>query len=161
MPSPRAQELRAAADAGLEELLAISDRHADARLGDAWHDRRVADVLAHLVVWHVLFQGWVSQARAGARPVLPAEGYTWEDLDALNDALYEMHKQDSYETMRAQLLVSHAAVLDVLDDATHEELTGYGIFPWLGDQSLGETAAHCLHHHYTWARERLEAAGLT
>lgn len=160
MSSPRSLELAAAADAGLEQLLTVLDRNASASLGEAWKGRRVADLVAHLVVWHVLFQGWVSLARSGATPDLPAEGYTWDQLDQLNDDLYEKHRNDSYETMRAQLLVSHASVLDVLADATQEELTGFGIFPWLNGESLGGTAEHCLTNHYRWGLERAQAAGL-
>ena len=45
--------------------------------------------LAHLHAWHIVFEGWVAQERAGAVPAYPAEGYAWDDIDTLNDLFYQ------------------------------------------------------------------------
>lgn len=160
MTSPRAEELWSQADATLGTLLGIADRHADAQLGDAWKGRRVADVLAHLHAWHVLFVGWVAQARAGAEPAYPAEGYTWEALDELNDTLYEQHSHDSFAHVRASLVTSHHLMLETLADCTQDELANPGAFSWLGGSPLGDVAHECLGAHYTWGIEVLRRAGL-
>ena len=89
MPSERARELAARADERLAVVLERADAARDTNLGDAYKNRRVADVLAHLHAWHVVFDGWVAQERAGAAPAYPAEGYSWDDIDSLNDAFYQ------------------------------------------------------------------------
>src|SRR5690554_1631727 len=160
MTSPRAEQLVADAEAELERLLAVTDAHPDASVGEAWKGRRVADVLGHLHDWHVLFCGWVAQARAGATPAYPAEGYTWEQLDELNDHLCASHRDADYATLRGALVTSHAEVLETLRDATEEELTDPAAFPWLGGNALGEVVEHCLAIHYRWALDILERASL-
>jgi hypothetical protein len=160
MSAPRATELAADADAALECLLAVTDKHPDAGVGEAWKDRRVADVLAHLHAWHVLFDGWLAQSRSGATPAYPAEGYTWGDLAALNDHLYATHRDSDYATLRAALLASHAEMLDALDSCSDAELTDAAAHPWLGGGTLGEVAHECLGAHYAWGNDVLQRAGL-
>lgn len=159
MTAPRALQLAAQANAGLEAVLATADAHSEDGVGEAWHGRRVADVLAHLHAWHVLFEGWVSQARAGSVPAVPAEGYTWEQLDELNSRLHAQHHNDSYAQVRASLVASHETMLHTLADCTQEELTDPHAFPWLGGGSLGDTAHECLGAHYDWARGVFKDAG--
>lgn len=160
MTSPRAEQLAAEADAALERLLAVTDAHPDATLGEAWKGRRVADILGHLHDWHVLFVGWVAQARAGATPSYPAEGYTWELLDELNDHLYATHKDTDYATLRGLFLASHEEVLDTLREASEEELSSREAFPWLNGSPLGGVAEHCLAKHYEWGLDVLGRASL-
>lgn len=150
MTSPRAEEISSDADAALGSLLALADRHPEADLAEAWKFRRVADVLAHLHAWHVLFVGWVAQARAGAEPAFPAEGYTWAALDELNDTLYEQHRHDGFPELRSSLITSHRLMLETLADCTQDELTSPGAFAWLGDATLGDVAHECLGAHYDW-----------
>jgi hypothetical protein len=153
-------ELAADADAALARLLAVSDAHPDASLGEAWKGRRVADVVAHLHAWHVLFDGWLGQAQSGAIPDYPAEGYTWGDLDALNDLLFETHRGSDYPTLRASLVSSHAEMIATLGSCSQEELTEPAVHAWLGGASLGDVAHECLGAHYAWGSEVLHNAGL-
>lgn len=160
MPSPRAAELAAAADLRLQSLLRRTDAAPGAALAGRWSDRRVADVLAHLYAWHVIFDGWVAQDRAGSVPAFPAEGYTWATLDDLNDTLYTTHRDRSYEALRAMLVASHHDMLTLIQTFSQEELTERGHFPWLGDQSLGDVAHECLGAHYEWAHALLDESGI-
>src|SRR5690348_8248978 len=128
MPSPRARELSASADEGLAEVLRRADAAQEKELGVAYHDRRVADVLAHLHAWHLVFDGWVAQDRAGSIPAYPAEGYTWANLDALNDAFYQAHRDRPYDALRTMLVSSHRMMLALLDGMSQEELTDPAAF---------------------------------
>ena len=160
MTSPRALELAADADAALERLLAVTDAHPEASLGDAWKGGRVGDVLAHLHAWHVLFDGWLGQAQSGATPAYPAEGYAWSDLDALNDLLFETHRDSDYATLRASLVASHAEMIETLGSCSQEELTDPTAHPWLAGTTLGDVAHECLGAHYAWGSEVLKRAHL-
>lgn len=160
MPTARSLELSASADEGLAEVLRRADAARDAELGAAYHGRRVADVLAHLHAWHLVFDGWVAQARAGSVPAFPAEGYTWDDLDALNDAFYQAHRDRPYEALRGMLVTSHRMMLTLLDTFTEDELLDPTAFAWLGGQSLGDVAHECLGAHYAWALKTFDNAGI-
>lgn len=160
MPSQRAAELAVKADEGLAKVLRRADAAKDAELGAAYRDRTVGDVLAHLYAWHVVFDGWVAQDRSGSVPAYPAEGYTWKDLDALNDAFYQAHRERPYEAIRAMLESSHRMMIALLDTFTQEELTDTDEFPWLGGQALGDVAHECLGAHYDWALRTFDSAGI-
>ncbi|MGC4175064.1 ClbS/DfsB family four-helix bundle protein [Demequina sp.] len=160
MPSERSDELATKADERLAVLLSRADAAADFDLGVAYHDRRVADLLAHLYAWHVVFDGWVAQDRAGSVPAYPAEGYTWENLDGLNDAFYRAHQDRPYDAIRAMLAASHASMLRLLDTFTQEELTDPARFEWLGGQALGDVADECLGEHYEWGLRTFDTAGM-
>src|SRR6478752_1105008 len=148
MPSQRAAQLTAKADSGLANVLRRADAARDTPLGAAYRDRTVSDVLAHLHAWHVVFDGWVAQDRAGSVPAYPAEGYTWKDLDSLNDAFYQAHRERPYEAVRAMLESSHRMMIALLDTFTDDELTDPDAFAWLGGQELGDVAHECLGAHY-------------
>jgi len=160
MPTARSQELAAAANDGLAAVFRRADAARDATMGTAYRDRRVADVLAHLHAWHVVFDGWVAQDRSGSVPAFPAEGYTWADLDSLNDALYSAHKERPYDTIRAMLEASHRSMIALLSTFTQDELTEPDAFPWLRGQALGDVAHECLGAHYEWALHTFDSAGI-
>ena len=160
MSSERSRTLAAKADARLAVVLERADASRENGLGDAYYDRRVADVLAHLYAWHLLFDGWVAQDRAGAVPAYPAEGYSWDDIDSLNDAFYASHRERPYEALRAMLVTSHRLTLQLLDTFSEEELDSPDVYAWLKGQSLGDVADECLGEHYQWALKTFDTAGL-
>ena len=83
--------IASAATARLATLLAVTDAHPGEGLGDAYLGRTTTDVLAHLHAWHTLFEGWIAAHSEGDTVAYPAEGYSWTELDALNEALFKAH----------------------------------------------------------------------
>ncbi|MBL8164964.1 MAG: ClbS/DfsB family four-helix bundle protein, partial [Anaerolineae bacterium] len=51
----------------------------------------VRDALAHMVAWQRLALDWVSTAQRGEKPIMPAPGYRWSEIDKLNA---DMHARD-------------------------------------------------------------------
>lgn len=148
-----------AGNAGLAQVLAITDAHPAAWLGDAWLRRTTTDLLSHLHAWHLLFEGWVEADRAGEMVAYPAEGYTWRDLDALNEFLYSFHRNREYAAARALLTGSHERVCGLVLTIPEADLTMPQSQDWLGDEALGDVAHECLGAHYEWALGILAAAG--
>jgi hypothetical protein len=155
------QRIATAAREGLDRVLAITDAHPGASLGDAYLGRTTTDVLAHLHAWHSLFEGWIEAQRSGETVAFPAEGFTWKELDALNEALYQAHAGRSYSSVRDALIESHDLLLALVAAAPESELVERSAYEWLGDEALGDVAHECLGAHYEWALGTLEAAGLT
>ena len=154
-------QIVAAGNEGLSRLLAVTDAHPAATLGDAYLGRSTTDVLSHLHAWHTLFEGWIEADGVGESVAFPAVGYTWRELDALNEALYKAHAGREYAAVRAALLASHARVCDLVEAFPDAELASSEARAWLGDESLGAVAHECLGAHYEWALEILATAGLT
>lgn len=146
------------ADARFDTLLRRADLARDEPLGDAYHDRRVADVLAHLYAWHLLLENWVATERAGDEPDVPAAGYSWARLRDLNDALYREHAHRSYDEVRALLIDSHARCCALVREMDEADVWDAGARPWLGGESLAAVAHECLAGHYEWAERILDRA---
>jgi len=160
MASERGRALAAKGDDRLAEVLRRADASPEFALGAAYYDRRVADVLAHLHAWHLVFDGWVAQDRAGSVPAYPAEGYTWNDLEALNIAFYRAHRERPYDAVRTMLVTSHGAMVRLLGTFDDDDLVREDRFAWLGGQALGDVADECLGAHYEWALRTFDAAGM-
>lgn len=161
MPTARADALSADAEQRLARLLSLTDAHADASVGAAWHARRVTDVLAHLHAWHRLLLDCLAQDAAGLVPQFPAPGYGWDRLASLNDALYEAHRDASYDQVRTLVVASHDTLLGTIVSLPAEVLVDPWAFAWLGGEALGDVAHECLGAHYDWALGILAEAGLT
>lgn len=155
------ESIAAAAREGLTQVLGITDAHPGATLGAAYLGRTTTDVLAHLHAWHSLCEGWIEAQRAGATVAFPAEGYSWKQLDALNESLYMAHAGRSYNAVRDALIESHDLLLALVASTPESELIERSAYEWLGDDALGDVAHECLGAHYDWALGTLEAAGLT
>ncbi len=158
MPRNR-QQVRDAAQEGLDRLLARTDASPELALGDAYLGRRVADVLTHLHGWHLLFLDWVEAIRAGQTAAFPAEGYSWQDLESLNESLHERFKGLDYAAARKAFVASHADAVAALDTLDDDLLTSNDSIEWLGNEALGDVAHECLGGHYDWAQGVLDAAG--
>jgi len=126
-------------------------------LGNAYLNRRGADVLAHLHGWHLLFEDWLRAEAAGEEVVMPAPGHTWENLRALNDDLYERYRAFAYGEINALVLKSHAHMFDLLRVLPAEGLTDEAAHPW-SPRTLLELAAECSGNHYDWGIERVKAS---
>jgi len=151
MPTPIHRQLRADADAGLARVLAITDEHPGVSLGAAYLDRTTTDVLAHLHGWHGLLAGWLETHAAGGTVAYPAEGYTWDTIDELNDVIFRTHQGRPYLTIRTALEESHQRIMALLVEISGDDLESPAAFAWTGGVPLAEIAHECLGGHYEWA----------
>jgi len=131
----------------------------DEAFGGQTRDRSVRDVLAHLLAWHLLLEGWYEDGMIGGSPALPADGYTWRELDALNVVLRDRWDQATIEDVERRLDASHAGLQRLVQAHSDEELFDGGAYPWTRGSKLGEFCLECGGNHYAWARKTI-AAGL-
>ncbi|MEA4810999.1 MAG: ClbS/DfsB family four-helix bundle protein [Anaerolineaceae bacterium] len=115
--------------------------------------RSVKDVLAHLYDWQVLLQGWEAQAAMGQKPLMPRQGYTWREIPALNEKLYEESKDLSVEVVLKNLKEGHEQALRKIQDYSAEDLETKGKFTWTGSSNLASYYASTTSSHYVWASE--------
>lgn len=151
-------EVIARSNARLDQLVAMieADGLEEGSLGDAYLDRRGADVLGHLHGWHGLFEAWCREDSRGHVPELPAPGYTWQGLRELNDDIYERYRGKSWDELLEITRESHARMIDLLATYPEASLLDPDRFAWAGG-SLLALADECLGKHYDWGVERVEA----
>ena len=152
-------ELAARAQERLDELVAliVANRLEEASLGDAYLGRTGADVLAHLHGWHLLFAGWCREDGRGGEVMLPAPGYTWDNLRSLNDEIYERYRDLPWARVLEVTRGSHATMIDLLRTFPDGALADPTRYPWASGPLL-DLADECLGKHYDWGIERVEAS---
>jgi hypothetical protein len=151
-------DLSERSDAKLHVLIDLIESQGleERSLGEAYLDRRSADVLAHLHGWHLLFEDWLREEAAGEDVVMPAPGHTWDNLRALNDDLYERYRAISYGEIKDLVLTSHAGTFVLLRALPTDGLTDPAAHPW-SNEPLLSLADECTGKHYDWGIERIDA----
>jgi hypothetical protein len=129
----------------------------EASLGEAYLGRRGADVLAHLHGWHELFSGWCDAYLHGREVHFPAEGYTWDSLRELNDAIYERYRDMPYARLKEMALTSRRDMFHELMRVPASIAATPGGVPWSAE-SLVEVADECGAKHDNWGLERIQSA---
>ena len=111
----------------------------------------IKDILAHLLEWQRMLMDWYEAELRGETPAVPAEGYNWSQLPALNQAIYERRRDTALDDVRSQLDASHKHMLEVVASLSEEELFTPGRYAWIGINTLASYVDSCAGDHYRWA----------
>jgi hypothetical protein len=114
-------------------------------------DRNVRDVVAHLLEWQLMMLRCYEIGMGGAKPDMPAEGYTWKTTPELNAVIWAKYQQTSLDSACKKLGNSHVALLDIIDTHTDHQLFTKRFYSWTGTTSLGAYFTSALSSHYDWA----------
>ncbi|MGQ9908521.1 MAG: ClbS/DfsB family four-helix bundle protein [Candidatus Flexifilum sp.] len=109
----------------------------------------IKDTLAHLTRWLRRAQGWIAAAQAGetgilARGIQP--GYSWEQIDALNDADVQADRDLPLDEVLRAFRSAHFAVVDLVESLDEADL-----FQRYNDAlgtPAGKLIAENAHEHY-------------
>ena len=115
---------------------------------EAWS---VKDLLAHLHAWHEMTLNWEQAGRGGDRPSIPAEGYTFAETPALNEAIYQRTKNDGWDEIVVRFQTTHAELMAVIDSYGDDELFAKRRYPWTRSTSVGSYLVSATSSHYAWA----------
>jgi hypothetical protein len=86
----------------------------------------VKDVLAHLIEWEQMVLGW---HKAGLRDEifeLPAPGFKWNQTLALNQQIYEKHRDRPLEEVLEQFTTSYQEILKVIQGLSNDDFLQLG-----------------------------------
>lgn len=160
MPRPtNRSDLLEASSTGYAKLIdlvaSLDPEHAEAEFPFEDRDRNVRDVLAHLHQWHVMLLGWYRVGMDGGKPALPAQGYTWQTLPALNRTIREKFQNVPLDEVQLLLHGSHAEVQGLIALQTDPELFEKRRYHWTGTTSLGAYLVSSTSSHYDWAFRKL------
>jgi hypothetical protein len=139
----------------LEKFLAslTADQWTNVPAPDAW---AVKDVIAHLYEWQMMFFNWYETGLRGETPPVPAPGYKWNQLPALNQAIFEKHRHLTAEQALALFHESHQKTVQFVENLSESDLSTPGLYTWMNNNTLmaylnANTAAH-----YVWALKEVK-----
>lgn len=95
--------------------------------------------------------GWERAGRNGEIPAVPAEGYTFAETPALNEAIFQRTTNDTWDDVVDRLVSSHDAVLAVIRSYDDDDLFTKRRYPWTRSTSVGAYMVSATSSHYDWA----------
>ena len=115
----------------------------------------VKDVLAHLTEWQQMVLGWYHAGLAGDSPSLPAPGFKWSELPALNQVIYERHRDQSLADVLDAFGDSYRQIMAWVESLSEEDLFTPGRYDWAKTNALASYVISCTSSHDRWARTEL------
>lgn len=113
----------------------------------------VKDTIAHLSAWHNRLLIWLETARRGEEAITPEAGYTWEQIDTLNDQRYLVDRDRPLDEVLAEFQETYQQVYAEAEKLTEEELFGKtGLSLFFRDPLWG----YVFHNTFFHYREHLE-----
>lgn len=116
----------------------------------------VKDVLAHLYEWEQMVLGWLAASQRGESPHVPAEGYKWNQLPALNEVIREKHSRRTLDELLPMFRNSYEQVMTTVEKLSEEDLLTPGLYPWMNKNTLAAYFVSCTSSHYRWARTEMK-----
>jgi hypothetical protein len=113
------------------------------------------DVLAHLIEWHQLVLGWLAATQRGETPPIPAEGYNWQQLPALNQMFYERNRDTPLTVIEQRFEETYQAIRDCITALEDSQLFTPGLHPWMNKNTLTAYFNSCTTSHYRWALKEI------
>lgn len=118
--------------------------------------KNVRDVLAHMHHWHLLFLGWYEIGMQGQKPQMPAEGYTWRTVPALNEVIWKQYNNKELQKIQGLFETSHQEIMACIELHSNRELFEKKYYHWTGSTSLGAYITSATVSHYKWAHKKIK-----
>jgi hypothetical protein len=119
-------------------------------------DWSVKDILAHLIEWEQMALGWVETGLSEKTPAIPAQGFKWNQLPALNQHIYEKHRDRPLVEILEQFHSSYQQILASIEGFSEESLFTRGYYAWAGNNALAAYFNSATASHYLWARKEIQ-----
>lgn len=119
---------------------------------EAWTAK---DILAHLFAWQQMVLNWYAIGKNGGEPITPSEKYTWREIPALNQEIYETYRDCPLEDITEKFEASHQQVLATIETIDNDELFTPKIYKWTKSTTLGSYFVSATSSHYDWARKEI------
>ncbi|MDX9993337.1 MAG: ClbS/DfsB family four-helix bundle protein [Anaerolineales bacterium] len=111
----------------------------------------VKDILAHLYEWQQMFFRWYEAGLRGELPEVPAPGYKWNQLPALNQAIYEKYSGLSADQALEKFRLSHQETVQFAENVPETGLLQPGLYAWMNQNTLLSYLNSISAAHYIWA----------
>jgi len=109
----------------------------------------IKDMLAHLAEWESWLPVWMAASRRGETVVTPAPDLGWDQLDILNERIYQKHKDASLEQILDFFHTTHDQFMQLVESLSEDEIFKPGIFSFTGGGPLyGWLVAYAEHDRW-------------
>jgi hypothetical protein len=161
MPRPTTKkDLLNLANENLEKLMDFVESIPNEYLENEYplneRDKTISDVLCHLYEWHCMMERWYNDGIHGKDPIIPAVGYTWKTLPAMNREIWEKYQNTSILDSKKLLKKSHKKMISMIEKISNEDLFSKGIYRWTKTTTLGAYFVSATSSHYDWALKTLK-----
>ena len=100
--------------------------------------------------------GWLAATERGETPHVPAEGYKWNQLPALNEEIRKKHAPLSLKEVLKMYRESHQQTMETIEGFSEETLFTRGLHPWMNKNHLAAYFTSSTSSHYRWARKEIK-----
>ena len=115
----------------------------------------VKDVLAHLTAWQQMTLSWYRIGKTGETPITPSEKYTWREIPALNQEIYETYRDAHLDDIQRDFTTSHEETMALIESIDDEELFTPKVYQWTKTTTVGAYFISATSSHYDWARKEI------
>lgn len=142
--------------AGLDALMAQLD---DKQMSEPKLDggRSVKDILAHIAVWEQRCARWFETTLQGVIPERPEPGFTWEQMDKLNERDFLIAQHLSLQEVLANSRRSYQQLLDLVKSLPEEDFGENHRFSWWEGKPISLVIAANSSEHYREHVEQIQA----
>ena len=119
-------------------------------------DKNIRDILVHLHHWHLMVMEWYKVGMSGEKPDIPAKGYNWRTLPALNKEIWEKYQDKTFDEAVELLKSSHKDIRKIIEHHTNDELFERKRYKWTGNNAMGAYFVSATSSHYDWAMKHLK-----
>lgn len=116
----------------------------------------VKDFLAHITDWEQRMIRWIEESLRGDVPQRPEPGMTWDDLDRLNEQVYQANKGKPLNQVLAEFHGSYHQALRAVQVLSQDQLTNPYAFEWRDGAPLWQMVAANTWLHYQEHRDTIE-----
>lgn len=119
-----------------------------AKLDEVTDGMSTKDFLAHRTEWGRMALSWLDEARAGGSPSVPAEGYTWGQLEELNADIHERFAGIPLDEVQAAFEVVNDELFATISQCSDEELFTKKYYSFTGTSDLATYFTSATGGHY-------------
>jgi hypothetical protein len=119
-------------------------------------DKTISDVICHLHEWHLMMENWYKVGMSGKKPAIPAEGFTFQTLPALNRRIWTQYKGTVLKEAIKMFKKSHKDVMALIEKHNDDELFTKKKYQWTGTTSLGSYFISATSSHYDWGLKTIK-----
>jgi hypothetical protein len=115
----------------------------------------VKDIIAHLHEWSSMVQSWYEAGLRDEVPPLPAPGFKWNQIPALNEQIYFKYRDLSWDEVMALFINSRDKIWHTIQFVSNTEMFTPGYYKWTGKNTMGTYFTSATSSHYVWARKEI------
>ncbi len=113
------------------------------------------DIQAHLTAWEQMCLGWYHAGVAGENPPLPAAGYNWRAIPALNKEIYEKYRERPLAEVLQAYRDSYQEILQTIQAIDEAEMFTPSRYAWTRKNAMGTYFVSATGSHYVWAKKEI------